>query len=151
MPRIEQEYLIASQAASPETDILIKSFYSTFDNRGGANKRIVNVESLHYNGLIVLSEFLTYAPTKMYLCLSCLTSASAADLANRPYVGFYDSSDFSVVNIANTESHFDSTFLGVGEHQFAANPVLVKNFYFSRLLTVGYTSIVFTGWRMTLV
>lgn len=147
MPRIAQEYLISSQATTPQTDILIGNFYSTFDNRSGVNRRISNVEPLHYSGAILGSEFLTYAVTKMYLCLSCFISYAANHGEIEGYVIFNNAADAAAINVTNKTAYWES--LGAKD-EFIMNPILIENFYFSRLTYLIYSSIIFTGWRMTL-
>lgn len=132
---------------TPEQQILINWFWSTF-NSGEAGRRIVAVEPLYYQGVIAGSEFLTYAATKLYLCLNSYFSFSTGVEATNPgSIGFY--------NELNALSLFGincSPFLNtVPAIRHDNNSFYVKNIYFSRFLNVTLTYVMFTGYRITLI
>ncbi len=147
MAKIELSQLVSEM--TPEQKILSQHFYQTFDNKSAANRTIVNVEPLYYIGSSAASEFLTYAATKMYLCLSFayrLISASAQGTAT--IMGFYDAANVSCYTITNDAITYNTTTPALN---YNPNNMREINFFFSRILPTAACNIIFCGYRITLV
>jgi hypothetical protein len=149
MPRIEQQYLIATVGLDPERINFIRSFYSQFDYRiAGANAYIANVEPLFYEGTTVGSEFLVYAATKLYLTLDFYIVYSAGQAATTVGLNciFYNEANAICLYIFNNCPVWDTTAAVL---KYTNNPNNIKNLYFSRFSsTMNY--IKFNGYRITL-
>lgn len=143
MPRIEMNDLIQGYSQlSAESINLIKWFYSRFDNRAAANQRITNVEPLYYQGVIAGTEFLTYAATKLYLCLFLFSSPSNG--------GAVQTALYNEANaVSSTTSDIIAYWNGAAAVYYSNTSFLYNN-YFSRIVS-GYTYILFNGFRITLV
>ena len=149
MPKIEMQDLIQSYSQmTPESINLIKWFYANFDNRSAANRQIINVEPLYFQGASAGTEFLTYAATKLYIALLIEANGQA--------LGSIAGSSFSLYNEANAinsiysniNAYWNGTTNAVNyNHQF----VTVKNSYFSRVALITLNYIKFNGFRITLV
>lgn len=147
MPYISRQQLIEGMPnISPETVLMINNFYSTFDNRSAANRQITNVEPLFYQGAVAGSEFLTYAATKLYLCLS-ITAGSDGITAFEPQLYFYDFANALTSRFRNTSTVFDAV---AAINEFQGNVFTLKNIYFSRLTAVSYITFSLIGYRITL-
>jgi hypothetical protein len=145
MGYIKVDDLIANM--TPEQKILVQQFYARFDVGSGiANRKILNVEPLYYDGLIAGSEFETYAATKMYISLQFAGGILAANISGAvtAYISFYDEANaisFSLNNLANA---FNVASI------YVVNNVFNRNDDFSRIVTAGYTYMKFLGYRVTL-
>jgi hypothetical protein len=144
MPFIDQSDLV--QNMTPEQRIFVSGFYSQFNNRSAANRQILNVDPLYYHGGTAGSEFLTYAATKLYLCLFLNFAGSIGGLL--AYVQTH--------NEANTPSHvYTSTAMSYNTTTpimvYIASSLNIQNVYFSRFINVNYTYMTFIGYRITLV
>jgi hypothetical protein len=150
MPRIEEQYLIATVGLNPERINFIRWFYSQFDYRttAGINRRIVNVEPLFYEGAIAGTEFLVYAATKLYLTLDFCIVYSAGQAATTVGLNciFYNEANAICLYIFNNCPVWDTTAAVL---KYTNNPNNIKNLYFSRFSsTMNY--IKFNGYRITL-
>ena len=150
MPRIEIDHLLMSYPQMTVAQVnLIRNFYSIFDSRSAANRRITNVEPFWYMGTNVGSEFLTYAATKMYLCLEFVVAqTAAAPQANIPYVSFYDAANAAVFVIGKPGIYYDTV---AGAPRYQPDPDYLYNFYFSRIAIAQYVYVLFNGFRITLI
>jgi hypothetical protein len=148
MPRIEQQYLIASCGLDPVRINLIRHFYTQFDYRttAGINRRIVNVEPLCYEGATAASEFLVYAATKLYICFEYAFANAIAQVAI-PYIYFYDEGNVAVFFYVFHMPYWDTT--AVAPRYLCQSPVQY-NIWFSRLAAGGYSYMKFNGYRITL-
>lgn len=146
MPFIPLESLQIRKGMIAEQNILLAQFYAFFNSQIAAHRQILNVEEFLFIGAIA-AEFLTYAATKMYLCLNFYIASNTSELTTRPYVTFYDYSNLTALIVGNSESHYDTA--GTTTH-FAPNYINLKNFYFSRLTTSNYGYMIFNGFRVTL-
>lgn len=148
MPYISRQQLIEGLPnISPETVLMINNFYSTFDNRSAANRRITNVEPLFYIGAIAGSEYLTYAVTKLYLCFHINIDSSNAATINHPVITFHSELNVGFQYTSNGYPAWDNT---AGNMKYHPADISVTNLYFSRLVTSVYTNIKFIGYRITL-
>jgi hypothetical protein len=145
MPRIELDSLIGNM--TPEQKILASWFYSQFDNRSAANRRIINVEPLFYQGTIAGTEFLVYAATKLYLCLSLNCSNANLALAI-PFMNTYNEANAVSGTHSFTYAYWNTTTLVAS---FGSDDFTLNNIYFSRLTLGTYGQIIFNGYRITLV
>jgi hypothetical protein len=145
MAKIAVDNLI--QNMTPEQRILVSQFYAKFDVIGGAaHRKILNVEPLYYRGVIAGQEFLTYANTKMYLCLELECSVLTADI-NNASLGWVHGLDENVAvhfTLSNDESYFNvSSFYMFGN-------VRQLNIDFAAIEVLKYTYMKFLGYRITL-
>jgi hypothetical protein len=146
MPRIELEQLISGFAnITTEQLNLFRWFYQTFDNRMAANRTIVNVEPLYFQGASAGTEFLTYAATKLYLCME-IQSTIYTLLASSNIITLYNEANAVFYISTNLMPYWDTTAAIV---KMANNDTTLKNKYFSRLTAGTYIS--FNGYRITLV
>jgi hypothetical protein len=148
MPYIElQDLLRGFSQLTPEQAIFINWFYSRFDSRAAANRRIVNVEPLYYIGGIGATEFLVYAATKLYLCLELLTCGITPVQIAIPETYLYDENNVLFIPLQNNSTFWNVTGAAIN---YSMNDIFVKNVYFSRLLT-DTQNLRFIGYRITLV
>lgn len=102
---------------------------------------ITGIAKLFYQGAIAGSEFETYAATKLYLCLEF-------DPGN---TGLYGMIQFN--NEADAAFHYYYNVVvywnGTASNFIGTNPVTQTNFYFSRLIRTGYSTMKFIGYRIT--
>jgi hypothetical protein len=145
MGYIAQGDLIANM--TPEQKILVQQFYAKFDIGGGvANRKILNVEPLFYDGLIAGSEFLSYAATKMYLCFQMKFSVLQANILGGVIgsIVMYDETDSIDFTLSNASGFFNAT------ERIFINPICTINDDFSRIVSSNYTYMKFIGYRVTL-
>lgn len=149
MPFISAENLIQGYPIiMPETVNLIRWFYSQFNNRSAANRTIVNVEPLFYQNAYAGSEFLSYAATKLYLCFHFHTNSSGAGAGTTSqYTQLYDEANTARTSLSNSIAFYNTSTPAVN---YFNNNVELKNFYFSRITSIGVSAIIFNGYRITL-
>lgn len=151
MPRQELESLLSSQAMTPEQDILLNWFYSTFDRlpAGGGNRHIINVEPLFYQGAIAGHECLTYAATKLYILFSgyFIRSDGYSAIASNQRVNFYNEADALFLYTWNNAPAWNTTTTA---HNYVSNPHIIKNIYFSRFTINDISHMRLIGYRVTL-
>ena len=147
MRRIELAQLLRP-TTTPEQELLLEHFYNQFDNSSAANKIIVNVEPLFYNGLIAGTEFLVYAATKLYICYSCdLTNGSGA-VAGVGSGVFYDELNNAYMYANHAIPVWNTTTAALNYKWILFN---IKNIYFSRIAIGLIETINFIGYRITLI
>lgn len=146
MPRLELQNLLRPNT-TPEQELLLEHFYTQFDNRSAANRQITNVEPLYYQGVIAGTEFLVYAPTKLYICYSLKCGDIGAGNVNPMRIVLYDENNNPVLNLNN------SVFLlNGGFYNYQPLFITMNNTYFSRLTAVTlYDTMNFIGYRITLI
>jgi hypothetical protein len=144
MPRIEQADLI--QEMTPEQRILISQFYTNFDNRSAANRRIINVEPIFYQGVSAGTEFLTYAATKLYIYLSM--SLGSANAVARPNIVLYNEANAVFGGVSASCGIWNGTTLAT---EYIPITLESQNGYFSRIVVTGLVAFKFIGYRFTLV
>lgn len=144
MAYIPVDSLVADM--SPAQKIMVQQFYAKFDSRSAANRKILNVENLYYDGIIAGSEFETYAATKMYICLEMAIGVLAANIsgAATAYVSIFDETNTIEMSLNNLATAFSAASI------YVINTLWHTNDNFARLATVGYTYLKFTGYRVTL-
>jgi hypothetical protein len=146
MARIELSQLIAEMTV--EQKIFVQWFYSQFDNGSAANRRIVNVEPIFYQGVPAGSEFLVYAATKLYICLEYQASSNqGAGEAAVNSSSFYDAANAVNFIYAPLTAYYDGGVPGVRYLPFTAS---IRNIYFSRVAVALFDYIYFNGYRVTL-
>ena len=137
------------QNMTPEQRILVSQFYTKFDiGSGVAHKKILNVEPLLYMGVIAGSEFLTYALTKMYLCLSLCFSHPEPETTDDPTVNLYDETNTLFFVLEHNSIAYTGAVLVDHGQTFE-----FTNCYFSYLTvsaTVPYKAMKFIGYSITL-
>lgn len=141
MPRIELQQLIRP-TTTPEQEILLSHFYNQFDNRSAANRNIVNVEPLYFQGAIGGTEFLVYAATKLYICYDFKNNDSLIN-AITPFINFRDENNVNFSSVRNIIYDAATAYL--------ANKWEMKNFYFSCAVVQLSSFITFCGYRITLI
>ena len=131
---------------TPAQKLLVQQFYAKFDSRSAANRKILNVENLYYDGLIAGSEFETYAATKMYICLEFSAGILAANISGAvtAYISFYDEANAISFSLNNLATAFSAASI------YVINNVTNSNDDFSRIVTANYTYMKFIGYRVTL-
>lgn len=154
MPRIEMQDLIQGyNQMTADSVILIKQFYSQFDNNvaGAGNRHIINVEPIYLNGIMGIGhapvELLAYAATKMYICLSTTFFGNAAAIAAVPNIGIYDENNVLMHYANNIVMGWDTTAVA---YKYYGNIMTLKNIVFSSLEIQFYLSVSFKGFRITL-
>lgn len=145
MPRLELQNLL-KPTTTPEQEIFLTDFYNKFDNRSAANRQIINVEPLYYQGAIAASEFLVYAATKMYICYKYATYRFGADNSSGN-ITLYDETNTATGIMGLFMPFWNTTLLGM---QVYSNMFEHENFIFSRISISLYTQMKFTGYRVTL-
>jgi len=131
----------------PETINFVRGFYSQFDNRSAANKKIINVEPLSFIGVIAGTEFLTYAANKLYLGFNLCVRYSGGASVNQALMYLYDETNSISQFLGSNSIVWDATAANV---KFVGNPDPINNLYFSRVALVGYVVMTFNGYRITL-
>jgi hypothetical protein len=149
MPRIELESLLSNQALTLEQDILLNWFYSQFDYRttAGINRHIANVEPLYFQAAVAGSEFLTYAATKLYICLKLIAGSTGILNASNCSVTGYNEADVVNFRFNQNSVEFDTV---VPAARYSAGSIVIQNIFFSRVVFTTYDYIVFNGYRVTL-
>jgi hypothetical protein len=99
---------------------------------------------LYFKGAIAATEFLTYAVTKVYLCLIGRFGQSAV-AGNAGTITLYNTGDAVSMIIANNAPYWDGAAIQVIKNTFE-----IKNTCFSRIVNVQYTYMEFIGYRVTL-
>lgn len=131
--------MIAEFKNNQEAQILWSHLNTTFT--------ITAVVPLFYEGTIAGSEFLTYAATKLYLCLECTLGAGGGGGTTGERVDFYNAANavFFLSRLLLPCFHTGTLVMwGI------VSDVTIKNFYFSRLLSSGqYLYLLFKGYRLT--
>jgi hypothetical protein len=146
MPRLELNNLLRP-TTTPEQLLFLNDFYAQFDNRSAANRRIINVEPLFFQGAIAGTEFLTYAATKLYICLS-LSFGQVAINAAPSNATYYDAANVIFYIIANQSVIWDAT---AAAPKYEANFFNDSNIWFSRFAVANLNTMKFIGYRVTLV
>lgn len=146
MPRIELAQLL-KPTTTPEQEILLNHFYSQFDNRSAANKQIINVEPLFYQGDIGGTEFLAYDATKMYICYKLGVTANTSNVITTLNAIAYN-------ELNNTFFSFNREIIGwnvtTAVFNYVSHDFYIYNFIFSRFILVNLSYIIFNGYRVTL-
>lgn len=148
MPRLELKQLLRP-TTDPETLNFLDQFYQKFDSGIAANKRIINVEPMLYQGPIAGTEFLVYDATKMYLCYRAgfdVNSASTNPFSG--YIIFNNENNVSIMFWTNSSVFYNAA--AATERAFTL-PFMIKNIYFSVINISIYTQMSFNGYRITLI
>lgn len=148
MAKIELSQLIAEM--TPEQKILCQGFYSMFDNRNAANRRIINIEPVFFSGVIAGHEILTYAATKLYICLKAsFFTVNATSGASPMTINYQDEANVRIGILSMAFPYWDATAAALRYVNLAQ--IENENFYFSRFeLVSGVTSFRMIGYRVTL-
>lgn len=150
MARIELTQLIAEM--TPEQKIMCQDFYSKFDNRSAANRRIINVIPYAYTGNIAGTDLTTYAANIMYICLNLIASTNAlgGTAVTGGMISFYDEANTQYFNGFNKNPMWDATAAAAN---IWYNNINISNIYFSRINDPAtmYAKIKFIGYKVTLI
>jgi hypothetical protein len=151
MPRLELNQLLAQQNITPEQQIFLTWIYSQFDNRSAANRRIINVEPVFFQGALAGNEFTVYAATKVYVCYELMVSNDGNLALNDP-TGYtlylYDENGILTTYITTYRAiEFDTTLVAARGQSIMTN---LYNIYFSRIVC-SQRSMKFIGYRITLI
>jgi hypothetical protein len=119
-------------------------FYSRFDNRFAAHQTILFVEPLYFQGAIAGTEFLTYANTKLYICLSMECSDAGLNVSQSALL-LKDEADADMLKFFNLAPVYDAVSV-----KYFSNDIVKKDLYFSRVTVTNYTKFIFNGYRVTL-
>jgi hypothetical protein len=144
MPKIPLAALIAQNPNDGDRINFFTWFYSHFDNAMAAHQTITNVEPLYFQGAIAGTEFLTYANTKLYICLS-MESSDAGLNASQSALLLKDEADADMLKFFNLAPVYDAVSV-----KYFSNDIVKKDLYFSRVIVTNYTKFVFNGYRITL-
>ena len=117
-------------------------FYSQFGHR------ITNVEQLNYQGIIGATEYLIYAPTKLYFCFDINISCSVAINQDQGSVLFYNEN-----NVINMVSQYQEICFNTVANQIwtEKNYFINKNIWFSRIIATQYNFMKINGYRITII
>jgi phosphate starvation-inducible membrane PsiE len=103
---------------------------------------------LYYICAVAATEFLTYAATKMYICLNLNASYLSAPInAATKYVSLYNAADAIYYNFNNNAIIYEAV---VVSYFRTNNHSDLRNVIFSRLAFSNLDSIIFVGYRVTL-
>lgn len=132
---------------NPLNQIFVSWMLSNFDNNSAIHRRILNIEPLSYQGTIAGSEFLTYAITKLYLCLELQFTTETIGLSDLTLTLYNENNViFSILS-----NQFASRRLGGSpQTRMCGRYLYTKNFYFSRFVQANILYINFQGYRITL-
>jgi len=130
-----------------DTELFLDQFYTKFDSGNGANKKIINVEPLYYQGVIAGTEFLVYAANKLYIAYS-LSIGITNLLPLLSYAILYDELNADTYYIGNMAAYFNQVTM---QTDIIGNYLELKNNYFSRIGILSVTQFRFIGYRITLI
>ena len=105
------------------------------------------ITPIYYSGLIAGSEFLTYAATKLYVCLSLHVSFCAVSV-NVPNILIYNEANVAIENMAKFVAFWDATAAAV---KYTGTSGYKNNFYFGRIVPTTYVNMSFNGYKLTIV
>jgi len=152
MGYISQDDLVADM--TPEQKILVQQFYSKFDDRSAANRKIVNVEPLFFQGAFAGSEFLTYAATKLYIAFEVDVYTNNTVTSLNATINYFtnENNTVSIQGFNSIQStYWDATAI-LAKTMFGSNNEFYKNIYFARVLFgANYAYMKFIGYRITLI
>jgi hypothetical protein len=144
MPRLELIHLLKPNT-TPKQALLLEFIYRQFDNRSAANRRIIDVNPLYYQGVIAGTEFLVYDATKLYICYEAHFSGTPVGNINQSDTDFYNENDVICLSAAKNSMSYSVAFNYSGIYS------VVNDLYFSRIATNIYNRIKFNGFRVTLI
>ena len=130
-----------------DTELFLDQFYTKFDSGNGANKKIINVEPLYYQGVIAGTEFLVYAANKLYIAYS-LSIGITNLLPLLSYAILYDELNVDTYYIGNMAAYFNQVTM---QTDIIGNYLELKNNYFSRIGILSVSQFRFIGYRITLI
>lgn len=130
-----------------DTELFLDQFYTKFDSGNGANKKIINVEPLYYQGVIAGTEFLVYAANKLYIAYS-LSIGITNLLPLLSYAILYDELNADTYYIGNMAAYFNQVTM---QTDIIGNYLELKNNYFSRIGILSVSQFRFIGYRITLI
>lgn len=102
---------------------------------------------LFYEGAIAGSEFLTYAATKLYMCVHLAVNVTAPNVVIYPSITFYNEANAIFSGLINAAIMYNA---GTAVINYIPNSANKENFYFSRLTAANYSQLTFNGYRFTL-
>jgi hypothetical protein len=145
MPRQELEQMLGNNTMPHEQRLFVQWFYTYFDALpAGVNRRIINVVPLYYEGVILGTEFLTYAATKLYIAYDFEIAKADVESNAIGCVAFYSAANALFFSLTNLNSDFAAQL-------YILNNARTNNLYFSRIVNIGYDLMRFNGYRITLV
>lgn len=147
MPRQELQDMLCNRAETLEQWILYNWIFQQFDNGSAVNRRITQVIPMYSQRTVVGSEFLTYAATKLYICLS-LSAYYYFDATTTTHMQYYNENNVQMGILSKYTGYWRN--LAVTAHRYIENNYTWKNFYFSRLLPNNATFIRFIGYKINL-
>jgi hypothetical protein len=106
---------------------------------------VQTITPIYYQGVVAGSEFLTYAATKLYIALE-MEFGYFAQAASQGIVNFYNEVDAIDFIASNSAGFWDGAAVA-----YAGNLLVLKNHYFSRIVTVRYLNMKFSGYRLDIV
>lgn len=143
MAKIELSQLVSEM--TPEQKIFLQSFYASFDNRSGANKRITNITPLYHCGIVAGTPFLVYDAAILYIGLSVSIGFTGVPAAGVTGTIFYNEANSANFNLRILSLYYDGANFFNGHSTGTIN-----NIYFSRIVTEGLYML-FSGYRVNLV
>jgi hypothetical protein len=147
MPAMNVNELISNYPnITTEQMNLFIAFYTKFDN-GNANKHIINVEPLYFQGAVGFTEFNTYDVKKLYLALSFKIPQSDVRNTSPSVAKFYDENNVLCHYLGNNSLLYNSV---ANDVEYNANRDCENNFYFSWFTSSYVTHFIFNGFRITL-
>lgn len=139
IPNIQQSVEELLKVASPATKIMWQQIRLLTGEIGA-------VQQLFYQGVMVGSQFGTYAAGTLYVALDLLVSCSSTpwSAANKT-VTFYDENNALNTIFKNCGVIWDATAAAAAT---GANDYQIYNIYFSRITGVSYNYIRFIGFKI---
>lgn len=104
------------------------------------------VRQIHFNGASGGTEFATYTTGKLYYALKISFHGSGSPLANPGYIVRYNENNAITDYMQQNIMGWDVT---AAAFRYIACSFTLENIYFSRLLLSTYSSICFSGFKIT--
>jgi len=107
------------------------------------------ITPIYYEGAVAGSEFVTYAATKLYICLDLVLNVNfSGATVNAASLATYD-----IANAQKSSSYlnfpvWDTTAAAL---KYNAPELLCQNIWFSRITVVTYIFMKFNGYRLTII
>jgi len=103
------------------------------------------ITPLYYSGVFLGSEFLVYNAGKLYMALELNFNGATVPQPPPQYVETHNMADAANNYHSNQTLAWDVT---AAAFKTTLNDINLKNIWFSRIVTAGYSSIMFNGYRL---
>jgi hypothetical protein len=125
--------------STPEQETFLRFVTNVFD--------IILITPKFYQGVITGSEFETYNAKKLYFAYDVQIMNATLHGETEGSVLFYNVANGLFYSAKNATAYWE---VAGAKDEFLMNPIYLKNFYFSRLASTIYDSLIFNGYLITL-